>query len=485
MSFQPIGFVTVLAGIACFAFGPSVSIPVFLCVTLLGASAAAFLTALGGANIQPAHLLLAFLLADLVCRPRMLHDGVGCFRFPNPGFWLLLTVCYGTAATIIMPRLFAGVTYVFTPARLDSGTVSILSVPLAPSSANLTQSIYFIGDALCFLVFYAFGSRARATRDFIRGVIICGFLNIGFAVLDLATYYTGTAEYLSFIRNSSYRMLDDTETAGLKRIVGSFTEASTFAYITLGLLAFNLRLWSEGIRPRLTGSIAFFSIIAIAFATSSTGYAGLAVFLGLQFVLAIRRLLQHRASPNSVMFLGIAPVACCVMVGAIALNPQLVASVTDLIDTTLFNKLSSDSGVERGAWNRQAIASIHDTMWLGAGIGSLRASSWLLAVPANIGAFGAFTYGSFVLAVLFKRHDDDNARAAVRAGARDACLVQLVAASIAGSFIDLGLSFFVFAGMASSRLRDRSADAMNLRKIQAPIGAGRHLALPAQSERGV
>ena len=448
MSVEPIGLVTVLAGLACLAYGPALALVAFPCFTLLGAAAAAILPALGGANLQPSHVLLLFLCADLMLRPALLRHGLGGLRFPGAGFWLLLTAAYGIATTVIVPRLFGGGTYVFTPARSDDGAMTLITVPLAPSTANVTQSLYFVSDVLCFIVFRAYAGR-RDPGQIVRAVAACGALNLAFAALDLATYHTNTAELLAFIRNASYRLLDDAETAGLKRIVGSFTEAAAFAYVTLALLAFNLRLWSEGVAARVTGPIALASTAALLFATSSTGYVGLAAVLAVQLAAALRRLLLGRAAPNTVVLLGLAPVLCAVLVAALVLLPGARASVSDLLDATLFNKLSSDSGVERGAWNRQAVVAIHDTLWLGAGIGSLRASSWLVAVPASIGAVGSLFYAGFVLAVLLGRDAGDGLARAVRAAARHACLAQLVAASVAGAFIDLGLGFFLFAGIAS------------------------------------
>jgi hypothetical protein len=475
VTLEPIGLITILFGLACVAFGPAVGTPVFTCFTLLGAAAASILSAVGGASIQPAHLLLLFLFVDLILRPGLMRESLRALRLPQAGSWLLLTVAYGVATAIILPRLFAGATYVFTPARSDSGTVSVLTMPLAPGSANLTQSVYFIGDLICFLIIATHAARRDAARQITRTMMLCGILNLAFAGLDLATYYTNTAELLAFIRNSSYRMLDDVETAGLKRIVGSFTEAASFAYVTLGLLAFNLRLWSDGIVPRVTGPIALLSLVAILFATSSTGYVGLGVVLSLQAFAAVRRLLGRRAAPNTVALLALAPVLAAVCVAGIALEPTLRASVSDLIDTTLFNKLSSDSGIERGAWNRQALTAIADTHWLGAGIGSLRASSWLIAVPANIGAVGSALYGCFLLAVFLRRDpDDDPLVAALRAAGKHACIAQIAAASIAGAFIDLGLNFFLYAGIVCG-----------LKAIPQAVPAMRFAGGPAGNDRPV
>jgi hypothetical protein len=124
--------------------------------------------------------------------------------------------------------------------------------------------------------------------------------------------------------------------------------------------------------------------------------------------------------------------------------------IANVIDKTVVNKLASASGVERGLWNQQAVANFSDTHSLGAGVGSVRASSFPVAVLGNIGVIGAIAYGGFLFAVLFRRKNrwTEPYPAACQSAARWACFAQLLGASVAGSFIDLGLPFFVFAGLA-------------------------------------
>jgi hypothetical protein len=145
-----------------------------------------------------------------------------------------------------------------------------------------------------------------------------------------------------------------------------------------------------------------------------------------------------------------------------------------MIDQTVFDKLSSDSGVERTRWNEQAMVNFADTDGLGAGVGSVRASSFPIAVLGNIGLPGAVTYGIFLLQLFFGRRGRWQAPfpAACQGAARWACFTQLVAASVAGSFIDLGLPFFVFAGLACATPEPvRSALTLPTRKLLATSAA--------------
>ena len=459
MSFQPIGFAVLILGVICWFLGPSFSAQALLVTLLLGSAAAVYLPALGGSSIQPAHLLLVFLCAGAIARRDLTRSAIKSVIFPQAGFWLAMTVAYGVLYTFIAPRLFAGATYVFVPASSDTGGTATLILPLAPVSANITQSVYMIGNLFCFILFYAYASRPGGYKTVIAGGILCSAFNLVFVVLDLLTYYTNTSEYLFFMRNTTYRMLDETEVSGLKRIVGSFSEASVFAYATLSLFAFNLRLWIESVHTRLTGLLLILSLLALLFCTSSTGYLGLLVFATIQYIRMIVRLLRARATENSVSLLLLTPIFLATLIAFVVLNPSISGALQDFISTTLLDKLSSDSGIERSSWNKQALTAFQDTMWLGAGMGSLRASSWIIAVPASIGAIGATFYVLFSLSLLGKRDSRDitHARAA-RLACQDFCLSSFISASISVPFVDLGLGFFAYAGLACAMFQPPSWD---------------------------
>jgi glycosyltransferase involved in cell wall biosynthesis len=198
-------------------------------------------------------------------------------------------------------------------------------------------------------------------------------------------------------------MLDDATVLGFKRIVGSFPEASTFAYFTVGFFAFCTKLWIDGIRPRLTGALAALSLLALAFATSSTGYAATSGFLGLLFASSLAQVLFRRVRRSTFVLVTVLPVLVAGGVIALRLDGPLWNTVNEVVDASIFDKMESSSGIERGKWNDQALANFFDTRGLGAGDGSVRASSFPLAVLGNIGIFGALTYSVFLLSMFFGR----------------------------------------------------------------------------------
>jgi hypothetical protein len=449
MTVEIVGMIALAFGISSLMFGSSFAISVFMISTLFGASAAFIITAMGS-PISPSHLLLGFLVINLAARKDIWRVAARGLAFPHVGFWLCFTAVYGAVSAFFLPRVFAGLTYVFA-ARVEAGAGYTL-IPLGPSTGNITQTIYFIADFVCFMACYAYASTHDGKRVMTSVVLIWAALNLVFALLDLITYWTNTAEVLSFIRNSTYRLMNDTEVAGFKRIVGSFSEAAVFATTTLGLVAFTGRLWLCGIYPRVTFTLAAFSLCALIFSTSTTAYVGLAALLAIAYLQCVFRMSMGRVTIQTVVFVWALPLVISISVIALALNDAYWLYITDLLNTMVLNKMSTDSGVERTAWNKQALMSFFDTSGFGAGIGSLRASSFLIAVPASIGVIGAFTYGAFLFCVMFGRREgfreSDPFEDAGQQAARAACLACLLSASVAGAFVDLGLIFFIYAGFS-------------------------------------
>ena len=158
MSIEGIGLLAIALGIFGFFAGPNFAVYTFVLSTLLAAAAAITLPSLGAANIQPAHLLLGFLVIALFSRRGYLSRTLGSLVFPRPGFWLLLAVCYGVASAFLLPRLFVGLTYVYAIARTDLGP-GIMLVPLVRYPAT---SLSPYTSPATFSAFWPFmASRAR------------------------------------------------------------------------------------------------------------------------------------------------------------------------------------------------------------------------------------------------------------------------------------------------------------------------------------
>jgi hypothetical protein len=460
MTLEYVGIVALLIGMLGLSREPPFIVYFFFCSTLLGSAAAFVLDSLGGTNISPAHLLLGFLTLRLAIDNRLSEKFAQEISFGRPGFWLFLTVVYSVIGAYSLPRLLAGDTSIFA-VRAETPFM----IPLGPSMSNLTQSIYFTADLVCFVVLSAYASTSGGTRILASAALVCAAVNLIFGALDLITYFTNTTELFAPIRNANYAMLDEAEVAGLKRIVGSFTEASSFAAATLVYFAFTSKLWLLGIKPRVTFPLALLSLCAVVLATSTTGYVGLAVLLGYLYLQALLPALYRPITIQTRNFILATPFVLGLLAVVIALNTEYSAYVQNFLDGTIFNKLSTASGVERSSWNNQALQNFIDTFGFGVGNGSARASSFPIAVLANLGVAGALMFSLFFVTLFLtgRANGSDALDDAYRQAAKMACLAGLVTASISGALVDLGLPFYIFAGLCSAR--------------QSPVPAVQHYAL--------
>ena len=67
MSIEPIGLLTIIVGFLCLQLGSRATFATLVVAALFGSAAALLI---GSANIQPAHLLLAFVAATVLRHPR-------------------------------------------------------------------------------------------------------------------------------------------------------------------------------------------------------------------------------------------------------------------------------------------------------------------------------------------------------------------------------------------------------------------------------
>jgi hypothetical protein len=450
MILEPIGAVCLLAGFIMLRKGPRFGVYLFCPSTLLGAAAAIKLPAIGGSSIQPAHLLLGFLAVSVLCRPSLVQAALKSLVFPNAGFWFTLFVVYGCMSAFFLPRIFANTTYVFSLAR-DGDVVGIQLLPLAPRSSNITQAAYLIGDFVCFAVVAAY-ARMGGAPIVARSIVLTGALCLVFAAADVLTYVTNTQDFLSFIRNANYRMLNDGEIGGLKRIVGTFSEAGAYSYVALGLYAFTLALWLESYPLKHLGVICSLLLATLLMSTSSTAYAGVLAFSTMVLLGCLSRAARGAATPRQMSYIGLAFLALPIILLATMLLSALWNTIIILFDATIVNKLDSQSGVERMLWNEHALVTFLDTAGMGAGVGSVRASSFIVALAASVGLPGIFLFGAFLLRLSRMPSTQTSSKTAhaiiMRAGGA-ACLAQFIAAMISAGGTDLGLFFSIAAGLAS------------------------------------
>jgi hypothetical protein len=459
MSIAPIGLLTLTAGMVCLLLGYRAAFTALVVAALFG-SAAAILV--GPANIQPAHLLLGFVAAATLTRSREMAGVIESIHFPKPGFWLLFLVLYGVVSAVAAPRLLAGMTSIIPLGSSEYANTGS-TVPLGPVSSNFTQSVYLIADLICFAIAAAIAATPAGFVAITGALLAYAAGNVLFAALDIGTYATGTQWLLGFMRNAQYTLHIDDDVGGLKRIVGSFPEASAFARSTLGILGFTGTLFLCGRNVVVTGTLAVISLVLVVLSTSSTGLAGTPLVLLILYGTALARSGFHMNRPYSSAAVLCAPLVVIAAILMISLDDAASQTVRNYFDLLIFNKSSSDSGIQRDSWNTFALQNFFDSYGFGVGLGTVRVSSFPLALLSNVGVPGTILYLLFVATSLGRSLGTPRSFPAdVRLAARNACLALIMGDALAAPTVEQGLLFYILAATACAEPERNTRDRLAL-----------------------
>jgi hypothetical protein len=444
-----VSFFTFLVLLAAFTASAETAVKRMMLLSVLGASSAVALTAIGGANITPAAFFLPFLVVIAFAKegPRKVFEQLA---FPNAGFWLMLVVIYGFVSAFVLPRVFEGEVLIRTMDR--NSTAGGSAVPLRPVSTNLTQAVYALGALACFACSRALLDAPGRLLKFRDAVMALAIVNIVGAAIDMVETNLGMQLIMEFVRNAEYTIHTGAETGGLRRVSGTFPEASMFAIFTLPLFAFAYSLWKQGDRPRMTGFVALVSFLLLIVSTATTAYVALGIYCGFLAVSALLHGLRGRRTPKLGFLFSVAwllAVAACLIV---LLKPAFFDAVRNFFEVTLFSKLESASGRDRGDMNLRAWLNFVDTWGIGVGLGSARASSYLLVLLSNVGIFGTLCYFAFIWRAW--RASSNNKLLSpdelkVSRAAAQALLAGFIGASVSGSVFELGQAFYAFAAAAA------------------------------------
>lgn len=453
MQLVPSTILALIGILILFAKGPRRGLWAFLALTPFGAAAAFNLPALGGATIGLKELTVVALFVVIWIAPDGPNRMLGTTRPGQPGFILLLLMIVCVLSAMFAPVVFRGATEVFSLSR-EANTRGIISIPLRATNGNITQLFMMTLSALAFLCF-ATAFRIRPdTRAVITGMAVATGINFTLGWLDVLTGAAGLSALMEPIRTANYAILDDVRMIGLKRMIGGFSEASSFGKYSLALFAFWLACWIGLPRSRLVQIMLAASAITVLRSTSSSAYVALVVFLigyGL-FAAALRTRSEVPKRMVTVFFIGILVFWMAAI--AIYTSYQLVDPVTAFLDRAIFDKLETSSGIERMSWNTQAFKNFTDTMLIGAGLGSVRASNWLIASLGSIGLIGTLLYLTFLSSLVrLPTSPDTPETAAVVTALKSACFAIFIAALLTSATPNLGVFFFTLAGLAAGLSR--------------------------------
>lgn len=432
--------------------GPRRGQVVLACALPAGAASAFNLPALGNASILMTDVIVVAAAALLLLQPNNFNRVLMTMKPFEPGFFLIVTLAIATVITAFSPRLFAGSVDVFGVVRID-GITGIIMRPLRPTGANVTQLFRFALGVMAFLVFATVMRRRPDTSVVIVALACATGVHAVLGALDVATHMTGTRELMEPIRTANYALAVNHELAGVKRMVGGFPEASAFGYLTLGLFGFWLYYVFAGGAWRAAPLFLLATTVVLAWSASSSAYVAAGVLMAILGTTALVRLVASRRNARQPV-LTMWAVMVATLIGPVTLFALVILYQTQpafssFFDRLLFDKLQTDSGIERMSWNVQAFRNFLDTNMLGAGMGSVRASNWVVANLASIGLAGTVVFFMF-LGSLWKVHSKsgDRERDLMVTALKAGCLGLLVRACIIKATPNLEVVFFLIAGLA-------------------------------------
>ncbi|MFD1343060.1 hypothetical protein [Litorisediminicola beolgyonensis] len=365
-----------------------------------------------------------------------------------PGTALIALLLWAGLGAMILPELLSARTEVYVAVQREGAAVW-QRVPLAPGPGALGQCLRLALSVSALLLAQHVLRQGGAARGPPVVLAAATLMHAALAGADLASHTMGMPHLLDPLRSMRAMMLDNQVVGGVKRLVGGFPEPAGFAYFTIGLYAFWLRLWLSDHAPRGAGALTLLCGALLLRSTSSAAWAcGAVVTLWI---------LARHGRPG--VERGQAVVLACLpgALGLLVIAWLTVPWLQGLTDQLLVQKLASVSGAERQSWALQSLRNLVETGGLGTGLGMSRSSGWLFACLGSLGVIGTGLYLKALAPVLFGSPDPSRPMTDVvilRAAQSGAGAI-LLQALLTRPHPDLGLFFAVLAGSVLG-LRQRS-----------------------------
>ncbi|MEL7348123.1 MAG: hypothetical protein AAFN17_10240 [Pseudomonadota bacterium] len=419
---------------------------------------AAIKVPIGGFTPPVAQLFAAGAIA-LALAMRVARPAPTGLQLPSAAIPLILFSLWGVFSAIVLVRLFSGELMVFSMSRGHVGARISPFFPsglveLRPSASNISQTAYMLLST-AFFIALADLIRRRGIAPVVTALRWAAGINILLALLDAAALDA----VLEIVRTASYVLHNEHTVAGVPRVIGGFSEAAPFGAYSAVIGAFFLVRGYDA-QDHRDLSLGIANLLLAAVALSSTAIFGLLV-LGL-FV-AVRRLRRLAVPMPQERAVGTVLAAVLASLVAVTLITVVIGTdqVLDILDRLIFSKGSSASGLERGALASHGLGVLWDTYGLGAGIGSVRANGWTVAIAASTGIVGLTLMVVFLVMAFTTRHRRAIPPALVpdRAGAQAAGLVSGSVALISAFNAYPDFAILIFAAIAIGSLGRQGAAA--------------------------
>ncbi len=322
------------------------------------------------------------------------NKGISPRKLPAPtwliGYFTFITI----GGTLLLPRVFENSVQVLASSKfgLDSG----VTIPLRPSGANYIQSLYLLFH-FCLIIIPAALARKNllSRKDIIKGVMIGAAISVLFGYYQIAAFF-GDLPWPDDILNSNIGVaqMPDQVMLGFQRMSATFLEPSFLAQHFLSVIGLTLL----GLGKKKFG---VFVLVALVLSTSSSAYFGLIILIVLWSLFDIKGRLSQTL--KLLLLLGI------VIGAAYALDMYTTGGL--YTKYLIFGKFESHSGESRIYADMLALDTLRQTYGLGAGVGSLRSSSFIMGLLGTTGVQGFVLFMAFLSTLFFHLKKDPSPEA--------------------------------------------------------------------------
>lgn len=383
-------------------------------------------------------------------------------------FFVFAFVAYAFMSGMVFPFVFAGIPVV----RADH------TEPLAWGMANVAQLGYLGAAFVLYLMAIASSKKEldQALVWYVRGCVAAACIAFYQLLNAVAHVPYPTAVLYS---NRSYVIFPAYQIDGMWRLNGPFTEASDMAGFMIAGVA--LTGWAMIHRPlRLGRCLSFLTmLLALVLTDSSVGYATVALLAAMGIFVYLRYLWRGGALSQGkvlIVILVVGLVTTCIFV-----KPSSVDAVRRVVTTTLLEKQNSESFHERTQTHVDAMATLANTTYIGAGWGSTRASGLLYVLLANTGVIGTALFLlmllSFCLPMLKRAKRAHRAATAIAGTQEDfslgailfAMLMLLITMVAAGSELGMPILWVLFGAATIATAREPIQHVSQLSRTRVPV----------------
>jgi hypothetical protein len=362
---------------------------------------------------------------------------------------LFLVTVYALATAKLMPNFLEGAVFVW-PQRFNP--LAPGAVPLVPSRGNFTHSVYLL-LYVSLLTLVALYVTRRGFRHIVlvRTYFVSGYMAVFIALWQFASNMTGLYYPEEFLHSNTTWVIFSGQTMGdVRRINGSFTEPSSLAFFLCGIIFSCFWLVLRGHRGRSVSILLVLASFTNLLSTSTTGIVATAIGLP---AMILFQWFRGRTPGLRTIGIGLAALLAAGLFGSMVLPgvaPRLDRAITDVVEGTT-NKESTESYDVRSRQDRDSFNLVFETYGMGAGWGSVRASSFFPSLIGNVGIVGLLVVCWFALSVTrqagrARRLASSLDQIFVIDAASAALVGTLAAALISAPEIDL-LSFYVLLAL--------------------------------------